>query len=646
MPALRPGVLCIPFVDTSQPEKRNDHLRQLERWVVDAASAAEVKLAPIKGEYDSRSEVIAQIHRSIRDADIVVGVVHEVNPNVLYECGFAVGGGKPVLYVARDTDTIPFDIAGVERFVYTELSADRQADLTAAIRSCIDSSRARAQLTDPLTRAVQHFATHPVNNPRLFTLSLSNALSDVGDWITSITQSSFEVLGAASVLDAGTHILTNLSDAGFATQYYPGQASWQDLTSQGVREDYFLATREAVRRGRSVTRVYVVDDLSQIDDLAFRDTVMEDIAAGVNAQYVLASELPDERAIDFGIWDDELLAEIKYSSRDTPSPRLHSCTYRCDRASLRQAERWQNLIVRHAKPCPDLPSELRLLRDSAFALDDVGVKHCKEVHGDKVDCTDYHVPWQKLRLCGMVSTPSWHAGFYQDAVERWAAELPEHADGEVAYRVLAAGLADYGMLYWLIQSVPPSIRPACEFHVLDICRTPLESCVWLGQALNRLMPTLKLNVVPHHEDIFDRRRPDSTYDLLVSDAFLTRFESPADKAAVMEEWLRVVRPGGRIVTTARIRTGVDDIEEGDREAFVTRAAQRAQERDLDANQIRDAAHAYANYITSYPFASAAAVRDFLGDFADRASCDDLGHSSITEQEMVPAHYARIEIERV
>jgi nucleoside 2-deoxyribosyltransferase len=640
------GVLCIPFTRPDADEERNARLSELESWLISAAKKAEVDLAPIRGTYNSSREVIAQIYDSIEKADIVIGVVHEVNPNVFYECGFAVGRRKPVLYVAHDQDTIPFDITGVERATYSETNPESEEELAAAIRACLGSAEERAQLAGPLKEAVHHLEQHSTQAHPLFSLSLQYVLSEVGNWLTSITNQSFEVEGAASILDAGTHILKNLGSHGFATQYYSGQASWQAFASKGSRDDYFVATREAVQRDRSIVRVYVLDDVSQLDDAAFRDTVMADMSAGVDARYLLESELPHARARDFGIWDGELRADIEYFAGAGTAPSLQRCMYRCDRASLKEADRWRENILRSAKPCPDLPSERQLLEKSAFGVSAGWEDHCRKVTGRKVDCANYHLPWQRLRLCGMVSTPGWHAGFYSAAVTRWAQDLSGRDQAADPIRLLITGLADYGMLYRLVQSLPPEIRSSCEIHVLDICQTPLESCLWLSFELERQMqPRLKMNVNLHHEDILANECPPGAFDLIVSDAFLTRFSDNEEKLDVMREWLRLARPGGRILTTARVRSGVDDISDVHREDFVAKAVSRAHALGLDPEEIAEAATAYAEYITSFPFPSTAAVREFLTSFADLAEFNDPTPTLITEQEMVPAHYARIEMRR-
>jgi SAM-dependent methyltransferase len=649
----RSGVLCMPFPRGNAEQARNDRLLELRSWVSDAAEVVDISVSPIQGVFDTSGDVIDQIYTSIRAADIVIGLVDEDNSNVFYECGFAVGCGKPVLYVANEEATVPFDIAGVERFTYTTTSTKSQKELSEAIAACLDAAKERDELVAPLMQAVQYFIDFPTDSPRLFRLSLARHLSDVGNRIMSTGPSHFDVIGAADILDAGTYILSHIEQQGFATQYYSGQASWRDLTSKGVRDDYFEATRAAVGEGREVTRVYVVDEESQIDDSAFRETVMADVRAGVNVKYIELDDLPDDRASDFGIWDNELLALIEYSHQGAGGgpPRLYRCTYRSDRVSLREADRWRTHVERYAKPCPDLPSETDLLAKSVFALDEKGALYCAEEGNRKQNCCDYHLPWQKLRQCGVVSTPGWHSGFYRSAVVDWATAIQEREDFGGTARILITGLADYGMLYWLIQSIPAPFRSSCEIDVLDICRTPLESCHWLRLELERVMPELELSVVPHHEDLLEHLRPAREFDLILSDAFLTRFTDESTKVAVMEEWVRLLRPGGRLLTTARVRSSVGDIEQGDRYEFVKRAERNAHDRGLDPDVAGEAAIAYAEYITSYPFAGLPEMRAFLRKFDDslrfvKQSVRDPEIKLIEEQEMVAAHYARLELERI
>src|SRR5205085_7982555 len=123
--------------------------------------------------------------------------------------------------------------------------------------------------------------------------------------------------------------------------------------------------------------------------------------AGIATSYVLISELPDPKAKDFGLWDDELLGEVEYLTLPGEAPRLHRCRYYSASFHLERARAWQRSISRHSRPCPDLPSEATLLHESAFALPRDCLSHCKSSTLGKSDCSAYHLSWQTLRLYGL-----------------------------------------------------------------------------------------------------------------------------------------------------------------------------------------------------------------------------------------------------
>jgi SAM-dependent methyltransferase len=461
---------------------------------------------------------------------------------------------------------------------------------------------------------------------------MAHGLSGVSQWITSLSESNFDVYGAEGVLEMGTYIMGELETSGFATAYYSGDSSWRFADSAAV-PDYFAATRQAVDRGCSISRTYVVDTEAQIDEVAFRHRAWADSSGGLSISYILTRDLPDPDARDFGLWDDSLLGEIEYALDPDKRPRLHRCRYFADDFHVRRAQTWRSVIKGHALPCPDLPSERALLEESAGA-----VEICCNGQWANRDCGPYHGNWQRLRQLDLVSTPRWHRDFYSRAIRAWSANAqqqvaPRHFD------LLITGLADYGMLYWLAQSIPQHVRVDCTFHVLDICQTPLESCRWLEHRLAQCNPPLQLELDIHRQSIFANELPDDSIDLIASDAFLTRFKEDEEKGAVIAEWMRLLRPGGRVVTTTRLQEREGDIQDSDRHRFVRRAGHAADAAGLGhlAGEITQAAESYANFITSYPFTSTTHLSDTLPPDAI------VSYTSLDEREMVPGRYAHVEV---
>lgn len=635
-PKLR-GVLCVPFPNPQRSSGEDDELARQTRWAIEAAEQAGVELAPVVGSYDSYEQVLDRIRVKIREADLVVVMIREKNPNVFFEAGYALGLTKPILFLAHNDDPAPFDIVGIERFQFGSVIDDQARDeLAGVMRKCLTVPPLRAAIASGLGDVRDALlALEP--QTALFGKVIEQALTELRDWIASWSGSSLDIYGPQAVFDMGIFIMKNLQRAGFATAYYTGHPSWQFAEAgRQAATQYFAASQQAVGRGRTISRTYVIDDKEQLDEETFRERAWSDASANLEICYILDRDLPNPRARDFGLWDHELLAEIEYLSDPEGMPRLHRCRFSADAFHLREARGWQQAIEDKRRPCPDLPSERLLLEESALA---VNTSYCHERTHGKEDCAAYHGGWQRLRLCNAVSTPRWHADFYTDAFARWSADALQKGS-ERRFDILITGLADYGMLYWVAQGIPHRLRTRCTFHVLDICRTPIESCRWLQQRLQRRMPPMKLDVKLIHCNVFDNPLDDESIDLITSDAFLTRFQTDDEKAGVVKEWLRVLRPDGRVVTTARLRERESDIQDEDRSAFIQRALAAGGKTIADLDRL---ATDYANHITSHPFPSDAELRSFLSANVRPPYEHEITTEWLPHMEMVSGTYGHIEI---
>ncbi|MEU0444220.1 hypothetical protein [Streptomyces tendae] len=74
-------------------------------------------------------EITDQIHRRLHEDDIVIADVSGANANVMYELGFRIGRGKPVILIGESGD-LPFDIARLRtiRFRRAESSLHEARD--------------------------------------------------------------------------------------------------------------------------------------------------------------------------------------------------------------------------------------------------------------------------------------------------------------------------------------------------------------------------------------------------------------------------------------------------------------------------------------------------------------------------------------
>lgn len=193
-----------------------------------------------------------------------------------------------------------------------------------------------------------------------------------------------------------------------------------------------------------------------------------------------------------------------------------------------------------------------LLLESCAEMNFRAGDKCKKDYVDKDNgCEWYHSVWQYLRVLNCVSAPQWHKDFY---IRAFDAAL----NNKKKARILISGTADYSLLH-LIFCVLARSEIKADIDVLDMCATPLSSCRWyfynckevFGEKIGEsLMQSINLQKV--QKDLLYHNVDDySKYDLICSDAFLTRFEKQ-DVDSVVRKWRDLLFDDGHIVTTVRL----------------------------------------------------------------------------------------------
>jgi SAM-dependent methyltransferase len=210
----------------------------------------------------------------------------------------------------------------------------------------------------------------------------------------------------------------------------------------------------------------------------------------------------------------------------------------------------------------------------------------------------------------VVSNPNDHEAFYQREIGALASA--GSAD------VLISGAADDAMLDHVLRAYA---RVAAEprVTVIDICATPLALCQQRADRAGVSIETRRGDLL---DEPLQRR-----FDLIVTDAFLTRF-APEPRRLVLNRWHRLLRPGGRVVTTAGFNPVATNgaptrTRPAARAEFVRLVLAAAQTQDAlgDAtpDTIESLATTYTSRLVTYPFASAAAVTDTFADAGFRVT---------------------------
>ena len=195
-----------------------------------------------------------------------------------------------------------------------------------------------------------------------------------------------------------------------------------------------------------------------------------------------------------------------------------------------------------------------LLAESCSKMHEIALRNCgKDYVDEKEGCCWYHSVWQYLRALNCVSAPQWHDSFYRSAINAAIKDKTEVV-------VFISGTADYSMLHIITDQLTKT-KIKAKIVILDKCATPLEICKWYAKKLLaadcNILPENQLNNFKSNIDIEYVQQDllyygiDEKFDIICTDAFLTRFESGLVKS-VITNWASRLKPDGKIINTVRI----------------------------------------------------------------------------------------------
>jgi hypothetical protein len=242
----------------------------------------------------------------------------------------------------------------------------------------------------------------------------------------------------------------------------------------------------------------------------------------------------------------------------------------------------------------------RALVESAHTARTLALEHCAQApHGD---CTWYHGVWQYFRALGVTKTAGGSSAYFDEALRSLAAQ-------GVTRRVLISGAADDAMSLLVLAGFRAADRPL-DLTVVDRCETPLALARWSAQRLGASVTTWRSDVLA-----FDSA---AAFDLVLTNSFLGAFE-PAKRSQLFARWASLLRPGGKILFSNRLRPGSGHVQLGftpDQAdgfcAAVLREAERTQSiLGLDPGIVEGWARTYAERYRSYPVHTVGEVLDLL-----------------------------------
>lgn len=91
---------------------------EIYQLIREAAITADIVTIRSDNIVDVGANITDSIHQAIKEATLVIADVTNANPNVMYEIGVAQAANKPVILIANNSRSIPFDLAGVRVHIY------------------------------------------------------------------------------------------------------------------------------------------------------------------------------------------------------------------------------------------------------------------------------------------------------------------------------------------------------------------------------------------------------------------------------------------------------------------------------------------------------------------------------------------------
>ena len=180
------------------------------------------------------------------------------------------------------------------------------------------------------------------------------------------------------------------------------------------------------------------------------------------------------------------------------------------------------------------------------AYDLAGI-HCLREHG----CQQYHGYWPLLRARNPHGRVPAGAGFLQRVFERSQAVTP--------LSILIAGAADTGLPALVVQSLQEAGLDF-DLTLADRCQTPL--------LLNsEMFASSSINISVIHADLLEPLDNVGAMDFIVLHSLLNFF-SPQQRAVVIRNLARALKPGGMILLSNKMRLG---------ESFTTQTVDSGQE---------------------------------------------------------------------
>jgi len=543
------------------------------------------------------------------DSDLIIADISYHSPNVFLEVGYALAEGKEILLIAKSGENLPFDIQDYKVVAYADPTNIKNLlkFLEEPIKEALKRSSKQALLNKPLFEMVKSLRDVDYQESlyfKLFEFHLDEIVKDLRSWINGKME-----VGPRETVIKGMQIFHNLKYGGFATYLVPIEGYW------GVNQEYMEASRKTAKKeGITIIRVYILPTYESLFSEELEKNILKDEENNIKTYVAFYKEIPKVAIRDFGIWDDEVLCLIDTIDIEEAKSEVRGCLFSKDQSDLNNAKYWKNEILKYSYEGKEIIERTKeISHEKHFLLKTIKLSEtyskmfCKGSYIDKNSCAWYHGSWQYLRILNLVSTPFWHNDFYKLNIKR-------EINTKNVDKILISGTADYAMLQHVHEALKDHNN--IEIYILDICRTPLEICRWYRDIYMKNFTVIFLD-----KDIFKTDFKDEIFDIIVTDAFLTRFHEE-DRKKIIGEWWRILKHNGVVITSIRLNANDEEVpikgKKIDVDYYTQKTRKRLQQFGLLLKPIEKSiinkSKIYAENIISYPLSNENEIQELFNNF--------------------------------
>ncbi|MGH9203862.1 MAG: class I SAM-dependent methyltransferase, partial [Vicinamibacterales bacterium] len=245
-------------------------------------------------------------------------------------------------------------------------------------------------------------------------------------------------------------------------------------------------------------------------------------------------------------------------------------------------------------------------------------------------CLWYHQIWQYLRLLGVISSIRTNTDFL-------IASFRACARTGNCRRVLVSATADYSMLAH-VKSAYDEEQSALDATVIDRCETSLVLNRWYADRCGIVLATSRADVLE-----FTTANP---FDMVCTHNFLGRFDRES-RGRLVARWHELLRPGGVVVTTQRVRPGVatapstytDEQVQRLIERVVTAVHARSEPLGVDTDALVHAVYEYAIRRSAHAIQTTREITDLFEAEGFDVESSDQGDGAVERERDRPLSLA-------